>query len=104
MREAKLATADGPVPHGRISVGALETATAVRLPPILAAYASAYPEVDIEIATGTTAELVDAVLARRLEAAFVAGPVSHRELAATSLLDEELVLVTAPGIATLDQV
>jgi DNA-binding transcriptional LysR family regulator len=103
MREARQAAADGPVPQGRISVGALETATAIRLPPILAAYATAYPEVDIEIATGTTAELLDAVLAHRLEAAFVAGPVNHPELTATSLIEEELVLVTAPGMATLDR-
>jgi LysR family transcriptional regulator, cell division regulator len=103
MREARQAAADGPVPNGRIAVGALETATAVRLPPILAAYAAAYPEVDIEIATGTTAELVDAVLAHRLEAAFVAGPVNRPELRATPLIEEELVLVTAPRIGTLDR-
>ena len=50
--EAKRAAADSPVPRGRIAIGALETATAVRLPPLLAAYAAACPEVNIEIATG----------------------------------------------------
>jgi DNA-binding transcriptional LysR family regulator len=74
----------------------------VRLPPVLAAYGAACPEVDIEIDTGTTA-LVDAVLARRLEAAFVAGAVSHRELLAIPMVEEQLVLVTAPWIAGLDK-
>jgi len=82
LREAKQAAADGPIPRGRITVGALETATAVRLPPILAAYVASCPEVDIEIATGTSAALIEAVLARQLEVAFVAGPVHHPELAA----------------------
>jgi DNA-binding transcriptional LysR family regulator len=83
-------------------IGALESATAVRLPPVLAAYGAACPEVDIEIDTGTTAALVDAVLARRLEAAFVAGPMSHPELLALPMVVEELVVVTAPWIAGLD--
>src|ERR1700722_11027563 len=38
--EAKLAAANGPVPRGRLVVGALETIAALRLPPILAAYAA----------------------------------------------------------------
>jgi DNA-binding transcriptional LysR family regulator len=101
--EAKQAASDGPQPRGRIVVGALETATAVRLPPVLAAYARACPDVDIEIATGTAAELVEAVLARRLEAAFVAGPVEHPELETLPMLDEELVLITAPWIESLDR-
>jgi DNA-binding transcriptional LysR family regulator len=101
--EAKQAAADGPTARGRITIGALESATAVRLPPVLAAYGAACPEVDIEIDTGTTAALVDAVLARRLEAAFVAGAVSHPELLAIPMVEEELVLVTAPRIAGLDK-
>jgi DNA-binding transcriptional LysR family regulator len=102
MGEAKRAAANGPVPCGRIAIGALESATAVRLPPILAAYAAACPEVDIEIDTGTTAALIDAVLAHRLEAAFVAGPVNHPELLALPLLEEELVVITAPWVTGLD--
>lgn len=101
--EAKQATAQGAEPNGRIAIGALESATAVRLPPILAAYAQAHPQVDIEIQTGTTAELTTAVIARRLEAAFVVGPVEHPELVAEPLLDEELVAVTAPAIRDLAQ-
>lgn len=102
MGEAKQAAADGPVPRGRITIGALETATAVRLPPVLAAYAAACPDVDIQIDTGTSAALLDAVLAHRIEAAFVAGPVSHPEILAAPLLEEELVLVTAPWVTRLD--
>lgn len=100
--EAKRAATDGPVPRGQITIGALETATAVRLPPILSVYAAACPEVDIQIHTGTAAELTDAALARRLEAAFVAGPADHPDLVVLPLLQEELVMVTAPWVTSLD--
>jgi DNA-binding transcriptional LysR family regulator len=102
LSEARKAAADGTTARGRIAIGALESATAVRLPPVLAAYGVACPEVDIEIDTGTTAALVDAVLARQLEAAFVAGVVTHPDLLTLPVVDEELVVVTAPWIADLD--
>src|SRR5215469_14621305 len=100
--EAKRAAGEGPLPRGRITIGALETATAVRLPPVLAAYAAACPEVDIQIHTGTAAEMTDAVLEYRVEAAFVPGPVRHPDLVATPMLEEELVLVTAPWVRPSD--
>lgn len=103
LSEAKQAAGNGPVPHGRIVVGALETATAVRLPPLLAVYARQCPDVDIEIVTGTAAELIAAVIDRRVEAACVAGPIDHPELVARPIVDEELVLVTSPTIASLSQ-
>ncbi len=102
MAEARQAATDELTPRGRIAIGALESATAVRLPPILAGYAASCPDVEIEIATGTAAELIEAVLTWRLEAAFVAGPVDHPELCAVPLLEEELVLVTAPWITNLE--
>jgi len=101
LDEAKEVAANGRLPRGRISIGALETATAVRLPPLLAAYATACPDVDIDITTGTSAALIEAVLAHRLEAGFVAGPVDHPELVAFPVVEEELVLVTAPWIRSL---
>lgn len=103
LGEAKQAACNGPIPNGRIVVGALETATAVRLPPLLAVYAKQFPEVDIEIVTGTAAELIAAVIDRRVEAAFVAGPVDHPELVTQPVLDEELVLVTSPTIRGLGE-
>jgi DNA-binding transcriptional LysR family regulator len=100
--EAKRAATDSSVARGRITIGALETATAVRLPPVLSIYAAACPDVDIQIQTGTAAELTDAVLASEVEAAFVPGPVHHPELVALPMLEEELVVVTAPSIINLE--
>jgi DNA-binding transcriptional LysR family regulator len=94
--EARRAATDGPVPAGRLTLGSLETTAARRLPPILAAYTAAYPKVDIVLETGTSAELVAKVLERRVEGAFVAGPVGHSDLVEEPVIEEELVFLTAP--------
>lgn len=78
--EARRAVADDGRPKGPLTIGSLETTAGLRLPALLAAYAENYPEVDFELVTGTTCELVEAVLASRLEGAFVCGPVNHPEL------------------------
>jgi len=101
--EARQAAIDSPTPRGRIVIGALETAAALRLPPILADYAATYPQVEIEISTGTTAGLIQAVLAHQVEAALVAGPVNHPELVALQVLEEELMVVTAPWVLDLER-
>lgn len=103
LADARRAALDDGVPRGSLTIGSLETTAALRLPPILAAYAAACPEVDIRLRTGTTAELVEEVVARRLEGALVAGPVSRPELCAVPVVEEELVVVTAPGVAGLDE-
>jgi DNA-binding transcriptional LysR family regulator len=102
MEDARRAVEDDGQPKGSLIVGSLETTAALRLPPILATYATAYPEVDLVLSTGTTSELLEAVLAHRLEGAFVCGPVDHPELEEEAAFDEELVLVTARAVRTLD--
>jgi DNA-binding transcriptional LysR family regulator len=82
----------------------METTTALRLPKLLAAYATSYPDVDIELETGPTEALIASVLDRRTEAAFVSGPVSHEDLTAIPVLEEELVLVAGERVRSFDQV
>ena len=77
---ARRAVVDDGVPRGPMTIGSLETTTAVRLSPMLASYVAAYPEVDVTLRAGTTDELIEAVLRRGLEGAFVCGPVDHPEL------------------------
>jgi DNA-binding transcriptional LysR family regulator len=70
---------------------------------VLSAYAAAWPEVDLVLTTGTTCELIDAVLGHRLEGAYVCGPVDHPELEEQTVFREQLVVVTSPAVRTLDQ-
>jgi LysR family transcriptional regulator, cell division regulator len=94
-REAVLAARDDGEPKGPLAIGSMETTAAVRLPSLLAQFQRRFPAVRLTVRTATTADLVAAVLDGSLDGAFVAGPIDHAELAATTAFREELVLVTA---------
>jgi len=81
-------------PSGTLRLGALESTAATRLPPILARYHRLYPEVRVELATGTTGNLVARVLSGEVEAAFVAEPFTPSDLEIRPAFGEELVLIT----------
>ena len=80
LEEARRAVEDDGRPKGALAIGSLETTLAVRLSPLLSRYAAAYPDVDLVLRTGTSAELVEEVLQHRLEGAFICGPADHPEL------------------------
>ena len=98
LEEAQRAARDDGEPGGSLTLGSLETTAALRLAPVLSHFVAAYPKVDLVLRTGTTCELIDDVLARRLEAAFVCGPVDHVELEVETVFTEDLVLLAAPGV------
>lgn len=102
LGDAERAVKDDGPPRGVLRIGSLETTAALRLSPLIAGYATACPEVDLSLAPGTTAELIEAVLERRLEGAFVCGPVAHPSLIEQVVYSEELVILAAPGVTTLD--
>jgi LysR family transcriptional regulator, cell division regulator len=102
LEEAQTAVKDDGKPGGRLTVGSLETSAALRLSPVLAAYSAAYPEVDLVLRTGTTCELVEQVLDHIVEGAFVCGPVNHQDLSEEVFFREELVVLTARTIKSLD--
>lgn len=99
LEDARRAVADEGTPSGTLVVGSLETTAALRLSPILAEFASLHPAVDLSLRTGTSRELVDQVLERSVEGAFVCGPVNHPDLTVEPFVREELVILTAPAIA-----
>lgn len=102
VAEAREAARDDGTPRGALVIGSLETTAALRLAPLLTAYAAACPAVDLTLRPGTTAELVEHVLAERIDGAFVCGPVQHPALVEQAVFREELALMTAPGIASAD--
>jgi LysR family transcriptional regulator, cell division regulator len=102
LEDARRAALDDGTPRGPLTIGSLETTAALRLPDALASFVAAHPQVDLTLRTGTTCELLDAVLAHRLEGAFVCGPVAHAELEAEPAFTEELALLTAPHMRSPD--
>jgi DNA-binding transcriptional LysR family regulator len=91
--EAEAALRDG-APRGTLRIGALESTAASRLPPVLSRYHRRYPEVRIELVTGTSGALVSRVHKQDVEAAFVAEPFNADDLETQTAFMEELVLIT----------
>jgi DNA-binding transcriptional LysR family regulator len=102
LADATRAARDDGQPRGPLTIGSLETTAALRLSPLIAAYAAACPEVDMALRPGTTAELIEAVLDRRLEGAFVCGPVAHPSLIGQPMFEEELAILAAPTVTSID--
>jgi DNA-binding transcriptional LysR family regulator len=98
LDDARRAVADEGTPTGALLVGSLETTAALRLSPSLSEFAATYPAVDLTLRTGTTCELIDQVLDRTLEGAYVCGPVNHPDLLVEPFVREELVILTAPAV------
>ncbi len=104
LARARQAAVDDGSPRGPLAIGTLETTVAMRLPRIVASYAAAFPEVDLTLRTGTSAESVTRLLQRELDGAFVAGPINHADLAQEIVFREELVVVTAHSISGWRQI
>ena len=102
LEDARRAVADEGTPAGGLVIGSLETTAALRLSPMLADFVAAYPAVDLALRTGTTEELVEQTVDRRLDGAFVSGPVNHADLVVEPFFREELVVLTAPGVADFE--
>lgn len=96
-REAGQALDECETPRGALRIGSMETTAALRLPAVLAEFTRTFPDVELVLRTGPTADLVAAVLAGELDAALVAGPSSDTRLTREVVFREELVLVTRPG-------
>ena len=82
---------------GQIRLGAFDTFAGLHLPRGMKALKSRYPRVDVHVETGSSAGLIEKVLAHQLDAAFVAGPVIHPALEFDEVIVEELVEVSAKG-------
>ena len=93
--EAIAAVRDQGAARGSLRIGSMETTAALRLPEVLGRFHRAHPDVQIEVRTGPTADLLEQVLAHRLDGALVAGPVHHGAIEAVPVFREELALVSA---------
>lgn len=103
LQDAARAVRDDGVPRGRLVIGSLETTAALRLASLLAGYACACPEVDLALRTGTTCELIEAVREGSVDGAFVCGPVVDPELDWRPMFREELALVAAAGVESIER-
>lgn len=83
--------------QGQLHLGALQTAATSFLPELLAAYHTAYPNVQLVVTTGTTAASLAKIRDYELAGAIVAGTFDQTNLTVIPLAKEKLCLISAPG-------
>lgn len=101
LDDARRAVSGDGAPAGRLTIGSLDTTAAIRLSPVLATFANAYPAVDLTLRTGTTAAMIAAVLEGQLEGAFVCGPADHPALEVETVFVERLAIGAPPVMKRL---
>jgi len=87
MRKAK--------PQGIFRIGTLESTAAARLPPLLAAFHQRFPEVQLELVTGTSSSLISRIHRYEIEAAFVSEPFQLTDMETQPVFTEDLVLIAS---------
>ncbi|WP_428645701.1 LysR family transcriptional regulator [Roseibium sp.] len=80
-----------------LSLGSMETTAAVRLPSLLKRLKDLCPASAISLQTGSTADLLAKVWNRKIDAAFVAGPVDRDRFRAVTAFAERLVCARNPA-------
>ncbi|WP_321952126.1 LysR family transcriptional regulator [Paraburkholderia bannensis] len=99
--EAEAAMRSG-TPRGTLRIGTLESTAAARLPPFLSSYHGHYPDVHIELVTGTTTALISRVHRYDIEAAFISEPFNAADLETQVAFAEELVLIAPRQAAHIE--
>jgi len=98
LREAERAVAATQgLERGRLRVGASTTIGIYLLPPVLVRFARLHPAIQVEVAVGTTAEIVARVLADEVPVGLVEAAVQHPELEMRPFAMDEMVLIVPPA-------
>ena len=101
--EAVLAVSSTAQGKGFLRIGTMESTLAIRLPGILKKFNNVYPDVILDIQTGSTDSLIEAILNNRVDAAFVGGNINSKLIESQSVFTEEIVLVTSKNHISLEQ-
>lgn len=88
-------------PTGILRIGTMESTAAIRLPSLLSQFHRRYPDVQIELVTGTSGALIDKVHGLDIEAAFVAEPFKTTGLEKQPGFIEDLVLIAPKTMTTI---
>ncbi|WP_130803452.1 LysR family transcriptional regulator [Acinetobacter ihumii] len=99
--EAKRSIHPDAAPSGPLRIGAIESSATTRLPRLLAEYHQQYPDVSIQITTGTWKQLLQDVLQHKLDGAIVAGQIQFPLLHQLEIYQENMVLIAAPSIGKI---
>lgn len=96
LHDEAFAAVQGGEPAGEFILGSMYSTAAIHLPALLARYHKTYPAVNLQVQTAPSGELLEGLLAGRLDAAMLDGPLSLAGLDGVPLCEETLVLITEP--------
>ncbi|WP_025128800.1 LysR family transcriptional regulator [Pseudomonas sp. PH1b] len=99
--EAKHAVDGQAEPSGLLRLGSIESCAGGRLPPLLAQYHRRYPNVSVELTTGTWSQLFEELQHQRIDGALVAIDHLPAKLQQTVLYREPLVLISSATSAPI---
>ncbi|MEG1629454.1 LysR family transcriptional regulator, partial [Pseudomonas sp.] len=99
--EAKRAVSADAEPSGRLRIGAIESSATGRLPRLLAKYHALYPQVRLELSTGTWSQLLEDTQQHRLDGVIVAVDQDRAGLSRAVMYREELLLIAADSLGPL---
>lgn len=92
--EAKRSVHPDAPPSGILRIGAIESCAITRLPKLLAQFHQYYPQVSVQITTGTWKQLLLDVSQHKLDGAIVAGSVDFPLLDQFKMYQENMLLIT----------
>lgn len=87
---------------GNLRLGVVETVATLDLPGILARLRDTYPDLSVELSTGTTQELLRSVRDLKRDVAIVSGPAGDKAIAGFAVRTDQLVLVYSAAADTPD--
>jgi DNA-binding transcriptional LysR family regulator len=94
LEQAEAATRSVRDPYcGKFAFGCASTTLLYQLPPVLAEYASKYPQVEVTISSGTIQEVASQMWSGALDLALVVLPISSPEFKKLVLFEESFVAV-----------
>src|SRR5215472_2867385 len=94
LEQAEAATRSVRDPYcGKFAFGCASTTLLYQLPPVLAEYASKYPQVEVTISSGTIQEVASQMWSGALDLALVVLPLSSPEFKKLVLFEESFVAV-----------
>jgi len=81
---------------GSLKLGASTTIAQYLLPRFLGQFQQQYPQVELTLRMGNTAEVAGALLAHRIDLGLIEGPSGRRELKTECFAEDEIVAVVSP--------
>lgn len=103
IEEAKRELAQSDQLIGHLRIGCIETTMALKAPDMINKFNEMYPDIELEFKADMSPNLINDVLNYKLDAAFVAAPVSVPELAQQTIKEEQLVMVASTKYKKMEE-